>query len=173
MDLQQPWSGLNPDYPLGGISIFLPLWFKPTLAIWSEGLAKSPCQINTPSAERLEPAFYRLQIQLLTNWASLTSSMLELYSMYRQVHVCPTCGSQVRVVLLAQKKPSSWLNNIRYHHLQTQTTDEVTLMPNFSARNKKYFRLCCTCLLIFSWLNRLISCHDKLNKHSWKESFPG
>ena len=54
-------------------------WSEPTLAVWSEGLAKSPYQTNTPSTVRLEPAIYRLQTQALTNWAILASYDLLSY----------------------------------------------------------------------------------------------
>jgi len=66
--LLQPWSNFDPN-PLVGTSILLARWSEPTLAIWSERLAKGPYQKNTTPAVRLEPAILRLQIQAFTNWA--------------------------------------------------------------------------------------------------------
>ena len=43
--------------------LFLTVCFEPTIAIWSEGLAKGPYQKNARPPVRLEPVIYRLQIQ--------------------------------------------------------------------------------------------------------------
>ena len=51
-------------------SPLLPRWSKPTLAIWSEGLATGPYQKNNPPTVRLKPAIYRLQIFFIS-WAIL------------------------------------------------------------------------------------------------------
>jgi len=67
VDLLQPWSDF---WPL----IFLVWWSEPTLAIWSERLAKGPYRKNTPPAVGLESAILRLQIQAFTNWAILAPS---------------------------------------------------------------------------------------------------
>ena len=66
MDLLQLWSDFDPN-PLVGTSIFLAWRSEPTLAIWSERLAKGPYQKNTPPAVGLEAAILRLQIQAFTN----------------------------------------------------------------------------------------------------------
>ena len=70
MDVLLPWSDFGPK-PQVGTSIFLVWWSEPTLAIWSERLAKGPYQKNTPPAVGLEPAILRLQIQAFINWAIL------------------------------------------------------------------------------------------------------
>jgi len=62
-NLWQLWSELVP-YSLAGCS-------KATLVIWSERLAKSPYQKNTPPAVKPEPAIHRLQIRAFINWAIL------------------------------------------------------------------------------------------------------
>jgi len=56
-----------------GPPLFLPWWSEHTRAIWSERLAIDPYQKNTPPTVRLEPAIYRFQIRLFTNWATLSS----------------------------------------------------------------------------------------------------
>ena len=56
---------------MGCTSIILACWSEPTLAIWSERLAKGPYQKNTPPAVGLEPAILKLQIQAFTNWTIL------------------------------------------------------------------------------------------------------
>jgi len=65
---RERWIFYNPGVisdpnPRVGTSIFLVWWSEPTLAIWSERLAKGPYQKNTPPAVVLEPAILRLQIQ--------------------------------------------------------------------------------------------------------------
>ena len=50
---------------------FLTWWSEPMPAIRSEGLAKDPYQKNIPPTVRFEPAIYRLQTRLFTNWAIL------------------------------------------------------------------------------------------------------
>jgi len=49
------WSG-----PL----LLLPWFFEPTLAIWSDRLAKNPYQKHTPPAVRLEPAILIMQVEV-------------------------------------------------------------------------------------------------------------
>ena len=61
VDLLQPWSDLDP-YPQRP-PLFLPRCSKPTLAIWSERLAKGLYQKNIPMAVRLKPVVHVSQIQ--------------------------------------------------------------------------------------------------------------
>jgi len=51
-DLYQSWSDLDP-FPLVKPSTFLMWWYKVTLPLWSERLAKGPYLKNTPLAVRL------------------------------------------------------------------------------------------------------------------------
>ena len=113
--LLQPWSNFDPN-PLVGTSILLARWSEPTLAIWSERLAKGPYQKNTTPAVRLEPAILRLQIQAFTNWA------IQLFGLPGQGR---RCGLSLSPTLSISRS----LTNVFSAFLSSSCLDSMPLPP--------------------------------------------